>query len=217
MAKQPRNQQVINRQSDINQNDDHWLKQFEASLQKVSVQPKNNNLFEQINSIMNTKSKYPSVQAAVDDMMNRSGLNGYLDNVKVSEHVEPNSPKKTAQQTIDENEARKKDITPDVIKQKYSIKDTLQNIIDDTKGNMPISAIIAKLHALHARDISEESSWDDEKLVRLVSRLNLKAKQDNPGNYDNYNMLGKGDHSTADTDIDPSNNDMFHALMPAKI
>src|SRR5277367_2773358 len=97
MAKQPRHQSVVTRQSDAENNDDHWLKQFENSLQKNSVQSRDSaNLFDQINSIMNTKSKYPSVQAAVDDMMHRSGLSDYLDNVKLSEHNE--SPKKTAQQ-----------------------------------------------------------------------------------------------------------------------
>jgi hypothetical protein len=216
MAKQPRNQPVISRQSDADQSDNHWLRQFEEKLQKNSVQPRGNDLIEQINSIMNTKSKYPSVQAAVDDMMNRSGLNNYLDNVKISEHVEQTSPKKTAQQAVDQSPA-KDDKTPDVIKRKKDILTTLKNLIEDSKGNSPISAIIDKLHSLHARDIAEESAWDDEKLIRLVSHLNLKAKKDNPGNFDNYNMLGKGDHSTAESDIDPSNSDMFHALMPSKI
>src|SRR5208282_2495482 len=134
MAKQPRSQPVISRQSDADQSDDHWLRQFEEKLQKTSVQPRGNSLVEQINSIMNTKSKYPSVQAAVDDMMNRSGLSSYLDNVKVSEHVEPIQPKKTAQQ-VDENEAKRKakaDKTPDVIKRKKDIAMTLDNIIKDS-------------------------------------------------------------------------------------
>src|SRR5208282_2263405 len=141
MAKQPRNNSVINRQSDAEYSEDHWLKQFENSLQKTSVQPRGQeSLVEQINSIMNTKSKYPSVQAAVDDMMNRSGLSSYLDNVKVSEHVEPIQPKKTAQQ-VDENEAKRKakaDKTPDVIKRKKDIAMTLDNIIKDSKGNLAI-------------------------------------------------------------------------------
>ena len=212
MAKQSRNQPVINRQSDVSQSDDHWLRQFEEKLQKSSVQPRGNDLIEQINSIMNTKSKYPSVQAAVDDMMNRSGLSSYLDNVKISEHVDPNSPKKTAYQAPD-----KKDRTPDVIKRKKDILQTLKNIIDESKGNLALPTIISKLHSIHAGDVAEESAWDDDKLLELASHLNMKAKAANPSNFDSYNALGKGDHSTAESDIDPSNNDMFHVLMPAKI
>jgi hypothetical protein len=231
MVKQPRHQSVVTRQSDSENNDDHWLKQFENSLQKNSVQSRDSaNLFDQINSIMNTKSKYPSVQAAVDDMMHRSGLSDYLSNVKLSEHETGGRPKKAqqAQQALQQAQqstpqqtqqprTQQNDQTPDVIKQKESILTTLQNIIKDTKGNMPLSAIISKLHSLHAKDISEESAWDDEKLIRLVSKLNLQAKKDNPGNYENYNSLGTGDHSTADSDIDASNTDAFNALMPAKI
>jgi hypothetical protein len=230
MAKQPRHQSVVTRQSDAENNDDHWLKQFENSLQKNSVQSRDSaNLFDQINSIMNTKSKYPSVQAAVDDMMHRSGLSDYLSNVKLSEHETEGRPKKaqvTSQQATPPQQNpvqnapahnQQNDKTPDVIKEKGSILTTLQNIIKDTKGNMPLSAIISKLHSLHARDVSEESAWDDENLIRLVSQLNLQAKKDNPGNYENYNSLGTGDHSTADSDIDASNTDAFNALMPAKI
>ncbi len=221
MAKNPRTQQIITRQSDAENNDDHWLKQFEATLQKNSVQSRDPNLFEQISSIMNTKSKYPSVQAAVDDMMHRSGLSGYLNNIKTSEHEEILSSKKVAQQVAPQSatapQEYKNDQTPDVIKQKGSILNTLENIITDTKGNMPISAIISKLHALHSNDISDEAAWDDDKLIHLVSRLNLEAKKANPSNFENFNMLGKGDHSTADSDIDAANTDAFSALMPAKI
>lgn len=47
---------------------------------------------------MNTKSKYPSVQAAVDDMMHRSGLSNYLDTVKESqEQIPEEKATKTAQ------------------------------------------------------------------------------------------------------------------------
>ena len=59
--------------------------------------------------------------------------------------------------------------------------------------------------------------WDEDKLIRLVSRLNLEAKKNNPASYENYGNLASGDHDTAESDIDPSNTDAFNALMPAKI
>src|SRR5271157_6012027 len=133
MSKQPRHQSVVTRQSDAENNDDHWLKQFENSLQKNSVQSRDSaNLFDQINSIMNTKSKYPSVQAAVDDMMHRSGLSDYLDNVKESQEIPP-QPKKIAQQAPVEKQHIAHNKVPTVIKHKPSIKRTLENIIKDSK------------------------------------------------------------------------------------
>ena len=206
MSKHPRHQSVVSRQADAN--DDHWLTQFENNLQKNSVQARSDNLFDQINSIMNSKSKHPSVQAAVDDMMNRSGLNDYLENVKLSNE---NTTKKIAQNVEDKNTKH----IPDAIKMKPSILTTLQNIITDSRGNKAIPTIISKLHSLHASDISDESVWEDEKLIRLVSRLNLEAKKSNPSTYESFSNLGKEDHSN-DSDIDSSNTDAFNACMPAR-
>ncbi len=212
MSKHPRHQSVVNRQSDEGYSEDHWLRQFEDKLQKTSVQPRGENLYDQISSIMNSKSKYPSVQAAVDDMMHRSGLTSYLKDVKVAEEKSSSKTMKLAQDQKAPN-----DKTPQVIKEKPSIQRTLENIIKETRGNMPVPAVISRLHALHAKDISDEGAWEDEKLIRLVSQCNLKAKTDNPGSYDSFDNLGQGDHSTSDRDIDPSNTDAFNALMPSKI
>lgn len=179
--KPSKNQSVISRQSEVANNDDHWLKQFENSLCKQSVQPRENT-FEQITSIMNnSQSKYPTVQAKVEEMLDRSGMNKYMkDTVKISEINHEPQATKTAQQN-DQNAAKKKDDhLPSIIKHKEEILRTLENIIRDTKGNLPLSAIISKLHSLHAKDVSEESDWDDEKLIRLVSRLNLEAKKITP-------------------------------------
>lgn len=202
---------MINRQSDASYSEDHWLKEFENKLQKTSVQPRGNSLFDQISTIMNGKSKYPSVQAAVDDMMQRSGLTDYLQ-TKTSSEAPPPSTKsrKTAQSNANAN-------MPKIIQDKPSILNTLENIVKESKGNLSVPAIISRLRSLHAGDISNEASWEDDKLIRLVSQYNLQAKTSNPSSYDNFSQLGQGDHSTADSDIDPSNTDAFNALMPAKI
>jgi len=218
MSKQPRHQSVISRQSDAENNDNHWLRQFEDKLQKTSVQPRGQSTYDQISSIMNTKSKYTSVENAVENMMDRSGLKLYLDNVKNSKEELPTQSKKTAQQatTVETKKDTSIGKEPQIIQEKPSIARTLDNLIRESKGNLPIPAIIAKLRALHARDIADEGSWDDERLIRLVSQLNLQAKKDNPSNYENYDQLGRGDHSN-DADIDASNSDAFQALQPATI
>jgi hypothetical protein len=218
MAKGNRSQPVISRQSDGENSDNHWLRQFEEKLQKTSVQPRGESIFDQITSIMNGKSKYPSVQAAVDDMMQRSGLTDYLDNVKVSEETLDERSRKTATDHKDQmRQETRNSKTPQVIQQKPSILNTLENIVKESRGNLPIPAIITRLRSLHAQDIADESAWEDERLIHLVSQYNLKAKQDNPATFDKFDQLGRGDHSTSDRDIDPSNTDAFNALMPAKI
>ena len=214
--KYSRHQSVVNRQADESIGEDHWLKQFQKSLQKGAVQPKSvdSSLFDQINSIMNGKSRYPSVDAAVKDMQERSGLTAYLDKINKTSTEDEVSHKKTAadsNQVID----KKVDITPIVIKKFPAIKSTLENYIRDTKGNLPIPAIIEKIRSIHQGDVSEAKDWEDDNLIRLVSQLNLSAKKNNPSMYENYSNLGVRDNA-ADSEIDPSNTDAFHALNPVK-
>lgn len=208
-----RHQSVISRNADENIDEDHWLKQFQKKLEKGAVQPKNNkSLFEQISSIMNGNSRYPSVEAAVKDMQERSGLTAYLDNLnKISTPGTAN--KKTAS---DENESfdKKVNLTPIVIEKFPNIKNTLQNYINESKGNLPVPAIIDHIRGIHSRDVSDPKYWEDNKLIKLVSEMNLKAKQNNPEAFENYTNLGTHDH--AKDEIDPSNSDAFHSLMPVK-
>lgn len=320
MSRHLRHQSVISRQSDQPLDEDHWLSQFQKNLQKGAVQPRTQeSLFDQINSIMNTnsRSKYTSVEAAVEDMKERSGLTAYLDKINktsseepsvktvvaydandffkllkyaakaknwyelgrlvgksdkekgkvvnaiesmvffhyyndpelrslkvpvdgwhvytmgygegaglsdiqkerdydfTSKFIEVRSNKKSAS---DSNSAidKKVDMTPVVMKKHPPILKTLENYIRDTRGNLPVPAIIDKLRSIHQQDCSDAKDWDDDKLIRLVSRLNLGAKKNNPDNYTNYNNLGSRDGDTA-SDIDPSNTDAFFALAPSKV
>lgn len=183
------------------------MKQFERNLEKSAVQSKkvDQSLFEQINSIMNKKSKYPSVQAAVEEMQQRSGLTDYL---KRSNNIEKESnlkPIKTAQNKL-----------PIVIQKHPAIKTTIDNYITSTKGNLPVPAIIDKIKSIHSNDVSDSQDWEDDNLIRYVSKLNLAAKSINASNYQQYSNLGSY-QDTKDDDIDPSNTDAFHSLNPVKI
>lgn len=291
MSKYVRYQPTISRHSDSNVDEDNWLHKFEKSLQKGGVQPKNvdNSLFYQINNIMNGRSKYPSVAAAVEDMKARSGLTDYLAKLNKISEEECTKNKKLASHNVyyqrgfdmgkydaekdqasdivaglralknpvpyehwmeyahgyiagvqlsendvnhelnivktvlnkhlkkasDQNNIIDKDI-PIVIKKVPSIKNTLENYIRDTKGNISIPAIIEKIKSIHRGDISEDKDWDDDNLMKFVSKMNLEAKRDNPDNFQQYNNLGARDYDN-NADIDPSNTDAFYALNPVKI
>lgn len=221
MSRYVRHQQVITRSSDDQIDDDHWLKQFAKSLEKDAVQSRqvDQTLFHQINTIMNTKSKYPSVAAAVEDMKERSGLTAYLSKINKTSEVEPVTSKTSSKvkAASDNNNAvsKKVDMTPIVIKKFPGIKNTLENHIKDSKGNLSIPAIIDKIRSIHQKDVSDAKDWEDDKLMLLVSRLNLDAKKNNPNSYDNFSNLGKREQSN--DDIDPSNSDAFHSLNPVKL
>jgi hypothetical protein len=210
--KYSRHTSVVSRQSDESIGEDHWLKQFQKSLQKGAVQPKSvdSSLFDQINSVMNGKSKYPSVAAAVQDMQQRSGLTAYLD--KISKTTENGSKKIASDNQL---AAEKKIETPVVFKKCPQIKVTLENLIKGNKGNSVVPALIDKLKTIHQRDVSDAKDWEDDNLIREVSRQNLIAKRDNPGSYENYSNLGSRDMD-ADSAIDPSNTDAFNSLVPVR-
>jgi hypothetical protein len=286
MSKYQRYQPAITRSSDESISEDHWLRKFEKSLQKGAVQPKvQQSLFDQINSIMNRTSKHPSVEAAVEDMKERSGLTAYLKKseensqptvktaqrasreagifdgaedlandgfgtdilasimarkdipfdhqswmeyaegyIKGSEMPEKNQAhelrrindyfKKHNKQASDNNEVNKSKM-PAVIQKFPGILKTLQNCIRDTKGNLPLPAIIERVRSIHQGDVSEAKDWDQDDLMYLVSQMNLDAKKNNPATYQDYSNLG-GRDVASDSEIDPSNTDAFNALMPAK-
>lgn len=218
MSKYVRHQAAVSRNADNSIEEDHWLKQFQKKLEKGAVQPKavDDYLFDQMNSIMHGNAKYPSVAAAVKDMQDRSGLTEYLDKVKQSEEeVDETTVTKTAS---DNNNVIDKETpaegTPIVIKKFPAIKDTLQNIVNESKGNLSIPAIIDRLKSIHHSDISEGKDWEDEALIIFVSKVNLEEKKNNP-HIDNYSNLGRRNDAVYD-DVDSSNMDVFNILMPAK-
>jgi len=212
MSKYTRHQPVISANSDESDSSDHWLMEFEKNLQKGAVQPvTQKSLYDQMNEIMNgSKSKFKSVSEVVEDMKSRSGLTSYLDKVKLAEIGE--SVTKNA--SADQNEVIDKRI-PIVIKKCPNIRNTFENCIRDSRGNLPIPTIIERVKNIHSKDISDQKDWDEDGLMLLVSDLNLKEKSKNFSDTNNTNLGGYnfGD----DSNIDQSNTDAFSALSPAKI
>lgn len=213
MSKNGRHQTVINRTSDESIGEDNWLTQLAKTLEKSAVQPKSvdSSMFDQINSIMNSKSKYPNVAAAVEDMKERSGLKAYLDKL---------SADKTVKKASDDNNAfikkvETKEMMPVIFKKCPQIKTTFENYVKENKGNLPVPAIIDKIRSIHQSDVSDARDWDNDDLIKFVSKLNLKAKADNPALGMNEHNLGTIDDMN-DSEIDPSNTDAFYALTPVK-
>ena len=222
-----RYQTIVSRESDLKIDEDHWLKQLEKNLEKNAVQSRrvDQSLFDQINGIMNNKSKYSSVSAAVEDMMQRSGLTGYLS--KTSQEEQSNGKlnnlsredKVASHHELSKKEEKQlqkatKIILPILFKKVPFVKKTIENYIKDTKGNLPVPAIVEKIKAIHNKDVDDAKDWEDINLLKFISDSNFKEKSSN-SNHSNDSNLG----FVRDTEIDQndSNTDAFSALMPAKI
>jgi hypothetical protein len=199
MSKYYRNQPVISRNADEFIGEDHWLREFQKKLQKGAVQTREQvSLFDQINSIMNSNSKYPSVEAAVKDMQERSGLIAYINKMnKVSN-------KKVA---ADESSI------PEILKNHNEVIQVLENVIESAGGYETVPAIVSKMKATFSE--IDPSYWDDEEVIKFIFNKNQKAKEDKHSIDFNYSQLGRRDNSTSDQ-IDPENTDAFHALTPVK-
>lgn len=216
-----RHQTIINREKDAHIDDDYWFNQFEKNLQKSAVTSKrvDDSLFNQINSLMGRKSKHTSVSAAVEEMMQRSGLTNYLKNVKLSE--EEKSNKKIAN-SLTINEPQHVDImvqkqkSPLLLQEKPNIISTIKNVISTTRGNLPLPAILEKIRSIHKNDVSDDKFWEDEDLIKLISSLNLQEKSSHHQNDDHSNTMGKIEMDGG-YDYEEANQDAFHSLMPAKI
>lgn len=102
-------------------------------------------------------------------------------------------------------------VEPIVIKKVPNIKNTIENYINSTKGTLSISAIIEKIKAIHKSDIPDINDWEDENLLKFISKLNLMAKKNNPIFYHSDANLGKQDIIN-DDEIDPSNYNAFYLL-----
>ena len=139
-------------------------------------------------------------------------LQRYLDKINKQSENESKEDQKvvTAQSTKGQD-----DSVPIVIRQCPQILQTLQNIIRDTNGNSSLPAIIQRLQTIHSKDITDSAEWDDERLIRLVSKMNLEAKSQHPEVQNNFSHLGLRDKDM-NADIDPSNTDAFHGLMPQR-
>lgn len=208
-----RHQSVISREKDAHIDDDYWFKQFEKNLQKSAVQPRkiDDSMFNQINSVINRKSKHTSVGAAVEDMMQRSGLTEYLKNIKVSE--QENVKKKVASPISASDVEYLKSVK--VLKERPDILNTIKNVISTTKGNLSLPAIIEKIRSIHKSDIAEDKYWEDENLYKLVGNLNLKEKASN-SNQSESSELGRSQVGEQ-LGSNELNSDYFSSLMPAKI
>lgn len=206
MARYTRHQPAVIRESDSSSSEDNWMNQLAKNLERNAVEPRQQkSMYDQINNIMNNskKSKFSSVEDAVQDMRERSGLVDYLKKVKSA--VNRKAEKKAQAQTQNKE--------PQIFQSAPMVKNTLENFIRENRGNSTVPAIVEKIKEIHNGDVSNAADWDDENFITYVSDLNTKEKAKHPVNDAEYMELGRSTR-LQDKDVDVENTDAFHSLMP---
>lgn len=199
-----RTQPIVSRENGGYGSNDSWMQEFARHLEKNSVQSKSQSesIYDQLYSVIRgNKPKYPTVDAAVEDMRNRTGLAAYHNQLKAEKDKAQN---KTAQQ---------KEIEVELFHQVPQIKDTVDNYIRDTRGNLAVPEIVDKVRAIHKNDTPDNTVWANPSFLMYVHNKNMEEKKNHPDN-ENFNGLGKVDFQ--DSQRDPSNEDALHILNPAQ-
>jgi hypothetical protein len=190
-------------------------KALQEQFNKMSVQPQEQEtLFDQITSIISgTKPRYPSVEVAVSDMQDRSGFTRYQREKNDWQALKQSHPTDTdlgkAAQSV-EQPAQDKHEGPELFKENPEIRDTFDNYITDTRGNISIPAILERVHNIHKRD-ADDALWNHPELLEYISKKCDEVKEDNPDEI-NQQGLGKLTQFNNEGDVDPSNLNAFHAL-----
>lgn len=183
------------------------------SLTKTSVNSVKDDgeLFGQINSILGTKSKYSTVQEAVEDMQKRSGLSHYLSLNASSSEVKKEASddlEVTLDPVFDKNQM------PKLLQEKPQVKGLIDNFITSRMGHVHVQAVVDKVSTLFKSDGISSDEFEDKHLRKYINDMIIEEKKKHSSDSANssYSEMGKADFSTSDND----NHDAFKLLEPAK-
>ena len=176
---------------------------FVENLQKTAVQPKrkDDSLFDQINAVIgNKKSKYHSVEAAVEEMKKRSGLTDYL---------------KSEADNEDKGHTKKANISapaaePAIFKKCPKMKDTIISRIQSSRGGLAEPAVHKYIVDMYSNEC-DSSELEDDSLRKYIFNLVKEERKKYPSKTNNID-IGKIDYH--DADADPANFDQFDGLQP---
>ena len=195
---------LVSREGQNNSNED-WVSEFAKHINKQSVEPKSQadySIYDQLSSIMRgNKPKYPSVEAAVKDMRERTGLAEYTKQLRAEEE-------QTQNKTADKNMA------VELFNKVPQIRQTIDNYIKDTRGNLLVPEILDRIKSIHKKDVADNSEWTSPSLLTYIHTRNKEEKKLHP-DTSSYSDLGKID--LHNNEIDPSNLDALHMLNPAPV
>lgn len=170
-----------------------WYEALKNKLNKVAVQPAriDDMLFKQINDVINSKkSKFSSVEEKVKEMIERSGLSNYIkeqNKIKLSKKANSNVK---------------------LFEEYPNVKKTIDNIIEEYKGTVPVISVIDKIDRYHSNEIKDKSLLNDNNLKQYIVNRNLQLKSD-----PEYSpTLGKNHYKNEESEGE----DMFVSLFNTK-
>jgi hypothetical protein len=187
-----------------------WFDEFVETLQKTSTQSveQDKSTFDVISEIMGTKpARYSSMDEAIKDMHDRSGLMVYLKQIQ--------SAGESAQtKTASENLEVTLDAEPELLTERPALKQVILNIVEGRMGHTNVESVLHKLFELFRNDGIESKHLEDKQLKQYVSDVISSVKSNNHNEDFLEVNLGKVDEDTG-SDYSDSGSDVFQSLTPA--
>lgn len=178
-----------------------FISHFHKNLQATVVR-KQSGFYEEISQMFGgQKQKYNSVQAAVDDMITRTGLQSYLQNISAQQK----QTKKIANQQSSLLSSLKPNIRENVFH-------FIRNKIGDARGKIPIAVLQDELLSTFRNEGLQAEDIYSEELARYINQALIAEHIKNPIKDSVNPNLGKNIQETEDNG---ANNDFFHGLNPA--
>ncbi len=196
-----------------------WMNSFVNSIHNAETaveqarkrQIQQASIVNQINNVMANPPRYATVEDAVKDMRDRTGLNSYLMTVKQAEQKEK-FKKIIAQFNSDE-----KVNVPESIK-KYGPEavETILNFVKNTLDNSKLSSIpqiqYDIIKVLGPQIGIDYKDVENDEVVEFLNELVIENELKNPSQQDNSNNIGLGVGRTEEAD---GNQDWMQNLNPA--
>lgn len=181
-----------------------FISQFHKNLQAAATR-KQSGFYDDISQMFGCpKKKYQSVQAAVEDMITRTGLQNYIQNITAKN----TENKKVANQETGSQSSLFPALKPTI---RENIFHFIKNKINDSHGRVPIPVLQDDILSTFKNDgISPEDAYS-ESLARYINQGLIAEQIKNPLDNKSDHNIGKNLHQDAD---DGSNNDFFRGLNP---
>ena len=234
----------VDRQGSVFRQDSEpeWFREYASNLQKSSVKSvqEDSSIFDQVQAITGTRARFHSVEEAVRDMQNRSGLARYLqmsagekETVKRAAREETGPSENFEEEpqqwpeSLDSYDNTDSDLEvsldgsedhdlPKIIENHPNIAAVVRNYVESRKGNVHVQAVMEKIHTLFRHEGISSDELEDKNFKDYINDIIIKEKKQHDNNEDSIDIeLGKSDTGFENDTGD--SNDAFSILMPAKL
>lgn len=202
-----------------------WVNDYAEMLEKNSVQSveKDRSMYDQISNIMNGNSRFATVDEAVSDMKERTGLSVYLNQIAAAENQIKTAqsparpPIAQTADAADTNVAIEVELggtlIPEIVSKINGLDEFLRKFIEARYGNTSVSSVTSELVKLFSNNGFTPNDEDNADLKHYINELIIEEKKNHLARNNVNPNMGRIEYTS---ETNNRGNDFFEILMPAK-